>query len=240
MSRKSFALAIVIIFVLVGLVGATGFVLVRHEPNFYKRCDLPAGIARAHLADELDSELGSRLLDGILNEKDWQVNFREDHLNAFLAEGTLKKYTLEAPWPDAVSDPRISLEDDRIRFGFRYGLGQFSTVISVEMRPWLAVQDPNVLALEFVSLHAGAIPISSQWLLERVTEAARPLKIDVSYFRYNKHPVLVLRFQADHTNPTFHLRQVKVVGQLNGAQGFIRIAGSGVAAPGQASEKPKG
>jgi hypothetical protein len=164
-------------------------------------------------------------LDGIVNEKAWQVNFREDQLNAFLAEGLLKKYTLETPWPESVSDPRISLEDDRIRFGFRYGLGQFSTVVSVEMRPWLAVQDPNVPALEFVSLHAGAIPISSQWLLERVADAARPLKIDVSYYRYNKHPVLVLRFQADRSNPTFQLGQVKVMGQINNIQGFIRIAG---------------
>jgi len=46
MSRKSFALAIVIIFLLVGLFGATGVALVRHEPNFYKRCELPPGKER--------------------------------------------------------------------------------------------------------------------------------------------------------------------------------------------------
>ena len=91
--------------------------------------------------------------------------------------------------------------------------------------------------IEFVSLHAGAIPISSQWLLEKTAEAVRPHKIDVSYYRYNKHPVLVLHFQADRSNPTFHLQQVKVVGQLNGTPGFIRIAGQPA---GQGPEKPKG
>ncbi len=234
MSRKSFALAIAIILFLGGLVGATGFVLVRHVPSFYNRCDLPTGPERRRLADEFDGELGNRLLAGILNEEEhWEVNFRETQLNAFLAEGMFKKYTLESPFPEGVSAPRITLENDRIRIGFRYGFRRISTVISVELRPWMAVEDPNVLALEFVSLHAGAIPISSQWLLEKVAEAARPLKIDVSTYRYNKHPVLVLRFQADRSNPTFQLSQVKVVGQINSEPGFIRIAG-------KPSEKPKG
>jgi hypothetical protein len=235
MSRKSFALAILIILVLVGVVAAGGFVLVTHEPNFYKRGDLPPGPERGRLADKVESEIINRLYDGIKNERaTWQANFSEDHLNAWFAEGLLRKRFPEAPWLDSISDPRISLEDDQIRFGFRYGLGKLSTVISLELRPWLAVQDPNVLMLEFVSLHAGAIPISSQWLLEKACEAARPLRIDVSYYRYNKHPVLVLRFQADHSNPTYHLQQVKVMGQLNGSPGFIHIAGQ---AAGQGGEK---
>jgi hypothetical protein len=234
MSRKSFALAILIILSLVGFVGATGYGLLRHEPAFYKRCDLPPGAGRVRLADELDSAVGTDLLGGILSEKpDWQVNFREDQLNAFLAEGLLKKYILDNPWPEGLSEPRIGLNDDLIRFGFRYGVGRFSTVVTVALRPWLAAQDPNVLALEFVSLHAGAIPISSQWLLERIADAGRPLKIDVSYYRYNKHPVLVLRFQSDHSNPTFQLQKVKVMGQVGDAQGFVHIAG-------RPSEKPKG
>jgi hypothetical protein len=232
MSRKSFALAIVIVFLLVGLVGATGFVLVRHEPSFYKHCVVADGPARERLADEVDSELANRLAAGILNESAWEVNLREDQLNAFLSEPrVLKKYTVEEnPFPEGVSDPRLSLDQDCLRFGFRYGVGRFSTVISLELRAWLAAQDPNVLAIEFVSLHAGAIPISAQWLLERVAESARSLKIDVNYFRYNKHPILVLRFQADRNNPTFQLQQVKLVGQTKEAQGFIHIAG----------DKPKG
>src|SRR5260221_363426 len=127
MSRKSFALAILIIFVLVSLVGATGFVLVKHEPNFYKCSALPVGPERKKLADSVDSEIANRLVTGIASEVKWQVNFREDGLNAFLAEGTLS----ESLWPEGVSDPRISLEDDLIHFGFRYGVGEFSTVISL-------------------------------------------------------------------------------------------------------------
>lgn len=233
MSRKSFILAIVITISLVGLVGASGFLLVTHEPGFYKHGELPPGPGRKNLSDFTDSEL-VRIYSDILSGRKWQGNLNEDHLNASLAEGLLNK---EAPWPDSAREPRVSFEEDRILLGFRYGLGQLSTVIWLEVRPWLAVQDPNVLALELISLHAGAIPISSQWLLEKAAEAARTLKIDVSYYRYNKHPVLVLRFQADHSNPTYHLQQVKVIGPLNGSPGFIRIAGQ---PPGQSSESSGG
>jgi hypothetical protein len=234
MSRKSFALAIVITIGLVGLVSGGGYLLVKHEPGFYKHNDLQPGPERKTLSDWADSEIVNRLWNGIVGGRSWEVNLREDHLNASLAEGLLRK---EAPWPDGLSAPRLSLEEDRILFGFRYGRGQLSAVIWLEVRPWLAVQDPNVLALELVSLHAGAIPISSHWLLEKAAEAARSQKIDVNYYRYNKHPVLVLRFQADRSNPTFHLHQLKVIGPLNGSLGFVRIAGQ---PPDQAGERPSG
>jgi hypothetical protein len=233
MSRKSFALAIAIIISLVGFLGATGYVLVRHEPSFYKRCSLPSNDQRKHLADELERELVNQLVNGIPNETSWEVHGTETEINAFLAEGLLKKYTTDSPWPDELSDPRVGLENGLIHFGFRYGVGRFSTVVSIELRPWLAVQDPNVLVLEFVSLHAGAIPISSRWLMERIAEAGRPLKIDVSYFRYNNHPTLVLRFQSDHSAPTFQLSEVKVTGGADGKPGFVYISG-------RPTEKPKG
>src|SRR3954447_4422010 len=109
MSRKSFALAIVIIFLLVGLVGAGGFVLVKHEPNFYKRGDIPQGPERERIADSVESEIINRLFDGIKNERTtWQANFREDHLNAWFAEGLLKKWFSDSPWSESISDLRIS------------------------------------------------------------------------------------------------------------------------------------
>ncbi len=225
MSRKSFALAIVIIISLFAFMGVTGFVMARYEPPFYRRSQLPPSEERKRLATELASDLTNELFNGIANEGDWQVHPTQNMINAFLAEDMLKKSTSSNPWPEWMSEPRVGLENGLVHFGFRYGVGGISTVVSMEIRPWLAAQDPNVLALEFVSLHAGAIPISKQWLLERFTEAGRPLKIDVNYYRYNGHPVLVLRFQSDHTNPTFQLREVKVMGPGDQTEPFLHVAG---------------
>jgi hypothetical protein len=225
MSRKSFALAIIIIVALFGVLGVTGFVMARYEPPFYRRCQLPPRAERKQLGDKLASDLTNELANGIANEGDWQIHCTENEINAFLAEDMLKKNTASNPWPEWMSEPRVGLENGLIHFGFRYGVGGISTVVSMEIRPWLAAQDPNVLALEFVSLHAGAIPISKQWLLERLAEAGRPLKIDVNYYRYNGHPVLVLRFQSDHSNPTFQLREVKVMGPEDQVEPFLQISG---------------
>jgi hypothetical protein len=55
--------------------------------------------------------------------------------------------------------------------------------------------------------------------LDRITETARQQNIDVTWYRYNKHPVLLLRFQADRANPTFRLQQLDLHPQM------LRITG---------------
>jgi hypothetical protein len=229
MSRKSFVLAIFIVIFLTGGAGAGAVFLIRHEPAFYKRCALPEGPQFDLWANEFDQGVINGAGSGILSEWKWHVEFNENQINAFLASpGLLLKYfPNENPWPPGVSQPRVNLGNDRIRLGFRYGRGRFSTVISVEMRVWLSGQEPNVMAFEILSMYAGAVPISAQSLLEHMGDSARQQKIDVSFYRFNKHPVLLLRFQADRTTPTFQLRQFKT------EQGTVHIGGG-------PTEKPKG
>jgi hypothetical protein len=83
---------------------------------------------------------------------------------------------------------------------------------------WLAGTEPNVVAVEIQGFRAGAVPISAQSLLERVSEAA-PQNLEVSWYRYNGHPVALLRFQADRKRPTMQLRHLEV------QQGKVVIAG---------------
>jgi hypothetical protein len=225
MSRKSYALAIAIVVLFVGSTGAGVVLLFHHVPAFYKRCAILDGPQREKWSDEFESEAFNRLMAGIISEQAWSVKFNENQINAYLAEALIKKHSRENPWPVDVSEPRVSLGDDRIRLGFRYGRGSFSTVISVELRAWLAIQEPNVMAFEILSLSAGAVPISAQSLLDHMAETARKQKIDISFYRYYKHPVLLLHFQADRTNPTFQLRQFKV------EQGTVNIGGRAVDKP---------
>ena len=56
-----------------------------------------------------------------------------------------------------ISEPRLSLEPDRIRLGFRYGAGPWSTVVSLMIRVWLVPREQNTVALEFESLHSGDV-----------------------------------------------------------------------------------
>jgi hypothetical protein len=74
----------------------------------------------------------------------------------------------------------------------------------------VATGEGNVLALRIEGLHAGAVPFKAQWLLERISEAARQHDIETSWYRHEGHPVAILRFQANQPRPTIRLVSVRV------------------------------
>jgi hypothetical protein len=82
-------------------------------------------------------------------------------------------------------------------------------VLSVDFRVWLAGKEPNVVALEIQGYKAGALPISAQSILEKITEAA-PQQVEVSWYRYNGNPVALLRFQANLKRPTMQLKHLEL------------------------------
>jgi hypothetical protein len=146
----------------------------------------------------------------VTSNREWQGRFRQDAINSFFDEqfvpdGWAKDKKV---LPDGASEPRIAIDPDRIRLAFRYDTGLFSTVISIDMRVWLALKEANAVVLELEGLHAGALPIAAQSLLEQISEALRQNNIEVTWYRHEGNPVAVLRFQADQDHPTYRLEHL--------------------------------
>jgi hypothetical protein len=207
MRRRSITLTIAIVVFLTGGVGSALGLLLRHEPAFFVRATIPPSAHRSKCSGEFVREL-VRLFAGISDKRQWDGRFTEEQINSYCQEDLLKEHTDAPPLPEGIREPRVALEPERIRLAFRYGTGFWSTVVSINLRPWLVAKEPNVVALEFEGMHAGALPISSQSLLERAWEFARQHDIDPTWYRYNGHPVLLLRFQAGRNRPTFQLQQL--------------------------------
>src|SRR5207245_7134991 len=144
---------------------------------------------------------------GISDKRQWDAHFTQEQINSYFQEDFLEEHPDDRPLPERISEPRVAIESDKIRVGFRYTTGPWSTVVSIDLRVWLVAKEPNVVALEFEGMHAGALPISSQSLLESASESARRNDIDPTWYRHNGHPVLLLRFQAGRSRPTFQLQQ---------------------------------
>jgi hypothetical protein len=207
MHRRSITLTIAIVVLLLGGTGSTLALLLRHEPAFYTRAAMPADAHRSRCSGEFVGEL-ARLFAGISDKRQWDARFTEEQINSYCQEDFLKEHPDDRPLPEGISEPRVAIEPDRIRVGFRYGTGLWSTVVSIDLRVWLVAKEANVVALEFQGMHAGALPISSQSLLENASETARRHDIDPTWYRHNGHPVLLLRFQAGRSRPTFQLQQL--------------------------------
>lgn len=199
--------------VAVGLV-----VMAKRQPSFYEQAAMPEGPQReadAKLFQQNFSQLRNSL---VTFEPNWDVTITADELNAYFQQDYYDQGG-DANLPDGWHAPRVKIEDGKIRVGVRYGEGLFSTILSLEIKPWLVPNQTNVLAMEIVSFQAGSLPISTGTLLDRISAAARREHIDVTWYRRQGHPVAVMKFQSDLTQPTFQFSHLDV------GEGKVRIVG---------------
>jgi len=203
--RRSVLFGSIILFFLIGSTIATLAVLLEHEPTFYRRASVPPGPERRSLAVVFMAR-AANLRHRAKDFESLDETFNEEHINSFFEEQKsideefLRSQDIKFRWPDDITDPRIAFEADRIRLGFRYHVGRFSTIVSIALRVWVTQAESNVLAVEIQGIRAGALPISSQSILERLSAAAESNNIKLSWYRLKGNPVAVLHFpSAPHT-----------------------------------------
>lgn len=127
----------------------------QHVPEFYTRAtaQLPEETAAASRRLQADVK---RLQEDAAKVGFWDADFSDDEINAWLVE------ELPRIFPQLLargaSDPRVVIEDGRIRAAVRYKDRRIDTVISCEVQVALTEQ-PNMLALKVNGLKAGALPL---------------------------------------------------------------------------------
>lgn len=189
--------------------GAALLVAVRHEPAFYRRQAVPAGLERRQRCAEFKTEF-SQFLDGLLNQprQGWYGRFSDLQVNSYLEEDCGGENLLKLP--EGIDAPRVAFETDRVRVGFRYGSGWLRSVVSLDLRLWLAPRELNVIAVEVRGLRRGALPVSAHPLLERITDVARQRGVEVTWFRHEGFPVALLRLQSDQPRPGLPLQRLEL------------------------------
>jgi hypothetical protein len=219
MRRRSKLLAVFLL--VAGLSAAAGAVVLtaRAEPEFYTRAGAPADWETRERA----ARLPTRLLDfknEVRSKEVWGDTFTAAELNAFFAEHMADRDGYGAALPEKLYAPRIAIDGDRVKVGFRYGRGFWTSVVWVEFRVWLVEGETNLAALEVTELRAGRLPLGTQSILDAVSEAAREWNIDVTWYRHDGNPVGLFKFFADQplTPPTQVLT-------FEAADGKITVAG---------------
>lgn len=220
MSRKSVFVALGIVGVLFLGGGITLAAMLRYQPEFYRRAEVPAGEVRKQRSGEFRSQFYS-LLSDIKNYKVWAARFTDVQTNSYFEEDYLKPGNFERTlFPEGANAPRVVIENDRLRMGWRYGTGIWSTIISVDLRVWLAANEPNVVIVEIERIRAGAVPITAQSILDKLSEALRRQEIEVTWYRREGKPAALLRFGAGRQEMGVQLLHLKLqpgIMTINGA-----------------------
>jgi len=221
MRRKSLLIALGLVVFLAGSACGTMVILLRHEPSFYHQADIPPGAYRERQARECLRKL-TDLYNGVSNQDaTWGEALTADEVNSYLTEDFLRPTSLlnETMLPEGFHAPRVAIEPNRVRLAMRYGTGTWSTIVSFDLRVWLVAKQTNTVAIEMQGFQAGSLPITPQSLLEHISEAARPLNIEVNWYRHRGNPVALVRLQADQPEPTLQLRRLRIT------QGQIAVEG---------------
>jgi hypothetical protein len=234
---------------LAALMLAVGIAL-KHEPHFYAAGDVEAGPERKRLSIKFFADFLQMVADVKANDPNrWETSFDDGEVNSFFQEDFVNYREADSLRKLGASEPRAAIEQDRIRLAFRYGSGFWSTVVSIDLRLWTVPKEPNVLIVEVLGRRAGAVPLSSQALVEALIELANrhnaealqdtkpepkrdalfadagaPRNIEVSAYRHEGRPVALIRFQADQAHPTMRLPM------LYAEPGTLRIASTGTGA----------
>lgn len=190
-----FGLTVVVVTALV----ATLLGLIHHEPGFYRRSVIEADQKRKDLSMAFVGQftrLAANFKDpeNTLEEMTW--TFSEAQINSFLAEDLIRLGDGEALKQRGITEPRLSIEKDRLRVAFRYSNALISTVFSIDMRLWLVPTQSNVIAVEILNHKLGAIPFSLQSIRDNISDLANKHNIEVTWYRHEGHPVALLRVQS--------------------------------------------
>ena len=212
MSRRSFLVALALVFLLFGGGGLVLFLVVGYEPAVYTRAVPPTPEVRAQRSREFLTEFFGMLHNAEAADQSWGVQFTDEQVNGYLDEGFVKEGLAQRILPDGISHPHVVFDKDEIHLAFRYGAGAWDTVLSIDLKVWLAKAEPNAVALELEGLRAGALPISGHWLLEEFAKVGRDngSSVDVNWYRHDGRPVALVRFQSDQPHPTLLLQAVQL------------------------------
>jgi hypothetical protein len=199
---------------LVSLAGGLGvlFYLLKVEPDFYQHCVVPESKERKTRSAEflgLFGQLAGHIAD---SKGKWQVCFTQAHINSYFAEDFIRLGDAAHLQRQGISEPRVVFDKDRLRLAFRYGSNLWSTVFSFDLRTWLAPEEPNVIALEFLSRNAGALPISAKSFLDQISAIARRNKIEVVWFRHKGNPVALLHLTTGRDRASAQLTHLRIEG----------------------------
>jgi len=208
MRRKPLLLVLAICLAVLVVVGVPLLTMLRYQPDFYRRAAVVAGEMRKQRSKEFIGQF-IHLLNDPREYRVWGAQLTDSQINSYFEEDFLRQGDFgRSFFPEGLNAPRIAFENERLRIGMRYGKGWWSTILSVDLRVYLAAQEANVVVVEIERIRAGALPISAQSILERISEVARRQDIEVTWYRRQGRPVALLRFGAGRSDSGVQLQQL--------------------------------
>jgi hypothetical protein len=187
------------------------------SPEFYRVAEsqIASPVERKQVAQQF-AEQSQQLVEEIKSAPQWSQEFTDAQINAWLIEEFPGEF---AEWvPPEVSQPRVKLQEDGIRIGFKVDEpGQWKGIVSVSAD--VRVTEPNELAIVLKSVHVGLVSVPLQTVIDQLNERARENDIEIEWHRRGDQHEAIVRLK--HEGP-----ESPQLEQIEFLKGSLRISGT--------------
>ena len=123
----------------------------------------------------------------------WQALFTAEQINGWLAAQLADN--LDCELPSNIRDPRVAISPDMLTLGFRMLSGGVETVVSVDASVFLT--EEGAVAIRFMSVRAGALPLPVMQLADEMADACQELSLPVRWTQQDGQPVAIVELHSD-------------------------------------------
>jgi hypothetical protein len=171
----------------------------QYVPDFYEEA--------VHLDPEAQRRGSEELLERVTAMTNdarrggsWEAIFTNDQINGWMAVDMQENHP--DLLPPGVTDPRVVVEPQRVRFACRYEYGRFKTVYNVELD--LYMPEPNLLAVRINKARAGILPVPIKQIVDGIAEGADRLNLQVQWLQTDGDPVALIRMDPKTNEANRH------------------------------------
>lgn len=208
----SVVVTLVVLIAIGGLLWAS-----KRVPPFYSSAMAQDSTAVRHASDAMLRQTAA-LVSDINRDHPWQALFTEEQINGWLAFDAQRNHS--NLFPPEVRDPRVSIDEDRVRIGFRWQDGLWSSVVSMELEVYL--RDTNVIAVRLQHVRAGLLPLPLGQFLDHVVTSAENFGLHVEQRQIDGDPLLVITLPT----PKSRRQALPALESLELHKGEIFVAGT--------------
>jgi hypothetical protein len=189
-SRVRFRLLLVLFAAVLLVAGTGGFFAyqVQQVPEFYQQAIAAPPQRQVEAAEQLEHQ-AIELQNQIRRDEPWRVELTADEINGWLATVLPEKFP--DVLPPEVREPRVALEQDRLKAAGKVQTSGIETVVSIELAAYLT-ERPNELAIRVHSVSAGKVPIPLSKYLEQITAAAERKGIFIRWQEVEGDPLAIV------------------------------------------------
>lgn len=178
-------LLVVVAVVASGLAGV--YWAVTTAQPFYQQALEQDPVEQQTKSQELESRF-TTLHSDLQSQGEWRTAIAADEINAWLA--TKLPESFPNMLPEQVREPRIAISAEEVKLAALSDVSGVETVLSVAFEPF--VTDDGDLAIELRQVLAGALPMPSQNIVQRLAIATKRMNLPIHWTQNQGNAVMVL------------------------------------------------